>query len=65
MAAFPTAAHDLLNLDDLLSPTERKTRYIVREFMVSRQPHGAAAAQSLNHCLDPLTTNVFYAARLT
>ncbi len=34
MSAFPPAAHDLLNLDDLLTPQERKTRYAVREFMV-------------------------------
>lgn len=34
MAAFPQAAHDMLNLDDLLTAEERRTRYAVREFMV-------------------------------
>lgn len=33
MSAFPPASHDLLFLDDLLSPEEKRTRYAVREFM--------------------------------
>ena len=36
MSAFPPAAHDLLFLDDLLSPEEKGTRYAVRGFMVGR-----------------------------
>lgn len=35
MSAFPPASHDLLFLDDLLSPEEKRTRYAVREFMVN------------------------------
>lgn len=35
MAAFPAAAHDLLNLDHLLTAEERRTRDAVRDFMVS------------------------------
>ena len=34
MASFPPAVHDLLQIDALLSPEERATRYAVRAFMV-------------------------------
>lgn len=33
MAVFPPAVHDLLRIDDLLTPEERRTRYAVRAFM--------------------------------
>lgn len=46
MAAFPPAAHDLLNLDHLLTAEERRTRGAVREFMVNL----AMAAQGHVYC---------------
>lgn len=38
MASFPPAVHDLLQIDALLSPEERRTRYAVRAFMVRAHP---------------------------
>jgi hypothetical protein len=39
LSVFPPASHDMMFLDDLLSSEERKTRYAVREFMVSSSAH--------------------------